>query len=83
MNFQRITIPSEFLQFVDAAIVRCSYLYPDFEIKCLGKNIEISSSSIEEFITIKQEFFQLLYKERIYSDTLEIRASLFRAISDD
>jgi len=74
-----IVIPNSFKKYIDPTVVRFEYLYPKLVIKF--ENSEIIFSNFEDeklnFDEIKKEFFHQLYKEKIYSDTLEIRKKIY------
>lgn len=77
-----INVPEKFGKFIDAALMRFGYLYPDVPIKLKDGEIFITSNEIE-FFKLKQEILHLIYKEKIYEETLEIRKSIYKSISDD
>jgi hypothetical protein len=80
MNNTTITIPDSFKSYVDVAIVRASYLFPELTI-CIGKDSSsINISGLDETMDlgdIKKEFMHILYRERIYSETLAIRKTIY------
>ena len=77
-----IKIPKSFEIYLEASIIRASSLYPNLEItksensetlEIICKNGNIDR---QEF---QKDFFNLLYRERIYSDTLAIRKIIYGA----
>lgn len=81
MNDFSISIPGSFKDYVDSAIVRASYLYPNLNLQCAqdsGEFIVVSSEKPFDFESFKKDFLCILYRERIYSETLPIRKILYR-----
>lgn len=78
-----IDIPSKFESFLDTAILRFQYLYPELELAIIGLRVNIRTPQPHSLSSLKKELLHLLYKEKIYSETLEIRKALYRGISDD
>ena len=75
-----ITIPNSFSGYIDASIVRASYLFPDFKICLSEEPCSVDISGFKESMdleNIKKEFLNILYRERIYSETLPIRRTLY------
>ena len=80
MNTSTIAIPESFTKYVDATIVRSSYLFPDLTIVKSSKPLSINISGLREVTELekfKKDFFNILYKERIYSETLSIRKTIY------
>jgi len=80
MNTSTITIPESFKEYVDATIVRTSYLYPDLTIVKSSKSLSVNVSGlceVTELETFKKDFLNILYRERIYSETLSIRKTIY------
>lgn len=81
MNNFSISIPRSFKDYVDSAIVRASYLYPNLNLEYSqdsGESIVVSSENPFDFESFKKDFLNILYRERIYSETLSIRKTLYR-----
>ena len=81
MNNFSISIPISFKDYLDAAIVRASYLYPNLNLKSSQDSEEaliISSENPFDFESFKKDFLNILYRERIYSETLPIRKTIYR-----
>ena len=80
MSNLSIPIPKSFENHVDAAIVRASYLYPDLQIHNCQESMSVQIITQNENFDIEQfrkDFHNILYRERIYSDTLPIRKSIY------
>lgn len=78
-----VTIPEEFGKYINSASLRFQYLYPDVTISISNANISIEGGEEGLLNNLRQELLHLVYKEKIYSETLEIRKSIYRAISDE
>ena len=81
MNNFLIPIPRSFRDYLDSAIVRASYLYPNFTLNYSqnsGDSIIVSSEKNFDFESFKKDFLNILYRERIYSETLAIRKAIYR-----
>jgi hypothetical protein len=78
-----VTVPAGFVAYVESALVRLGYLYPDVtwsfdpDIGLLKAAYEPGARCGE--VLAKEASFQL-YRERIYRDTLEIRRKIYEAI---
>ena len=82
MSKIKITIPDSFIDYVEAAIVRASYLFPELIICAVKESMEVDISGLNESMDseqIKKEFLNILYRERIYSETLPIRQTIYGA----
>ena len=80
MNKITITIPESFKSFIDASIVRASYLFPELKICISEEPSSVDISGLKESTdveNIKKEFFNILYRERIYAETLPIRRTIY------
>jgi len=75
-----IQIPKKFEPYLDAALVRFQYLYPETIVSLSALELTLTNEASLE-TKLKEEFLHLLYKEKIYSETLDIRRSLYQAIS--
>lgn len=82
MNHFSVSIPRPFKDYLDAAIVRASYLYPDLKLEYSQDSVEtiiVSSEKTFDFESFKKDFLNILYRERIYSETLSIRKTIYMA----
>lgn len=75
-------VASAFLPYVEAALVRFGYLYPDNPIRLAESHVHIKISA-GSGSGLRQEFLHLLYRERIYAETLPIRRALYGGLGDD
>ena len=78
-----INIPLKFERFLETAILRFQYLFPELEVSLCGLQVNIKINGTQSSSDLKKELLHLIYKERIYSETLEIRTALYKGISDD
>lgn len=69
----KIDIPEEFGKFVPAAIVRLTYLYPDYEFSDGDGSVFVTVNDDEQSDELKREVMHQIYRERIYSETLSVR----------
>lgn len=78
-----IEIPSKFESFLETAILRFQYLYPELEVTLSGLQVNIKNTKTHSLQNLKKELLHLIYKEKIYSETLDIRTAIYRGISDE
>ena len=81
-NSIQFDIPDLFEPHVDGAIVRSAYIYPDIQIQRTNLSIKASAPDLDSGFPLaefKSQFFYLLYREKIYQETIDIRASLYKA----
>ena len=75
-----IKIPKSFENYIEAAIVRATCLYPDLKIakseRSESLEIIIENKDVDRE-KIQKDFLNILYRERIYSDTLAIRKKIY------
>ena len=80
MNKITIKIPDGFKSYVDASIARSSYLFPELNIYISDEPSSVEISGLNNSMdaeNIKKDFFNILYKKRIYSETLAIRRTIY------
>lgn len=73
-------LADRFAPFIEDAVIRFNYLYPEVNIAQEGNKIRLSGDVAKIH---KSEFFHLLYKQKIYQETLSIRKDIYKMISDD
>ncbi len=76
-----VKIRSTFKPFLDAATLRYEYLFPSLTVEVQDMDVYISGAEEGDGQEEKEHFLHLLYKEKIYADTLDIRKSIFKAIA--
>ncbi len=80
MNVFSVSIPRSFRAYLNSAIVRASYLYPNLNLEFSqdsGESVIVSSEKSFDFENFKKDFLCILYRERIYSETLSIRKAIY------
>ena len=83
MDSVSVAVPSAFVAYVESALVRLGYVYPDVtwsfdpDIRSLKAAYKPGARSGEALA--KEASFQL-YREKIHRDTLEIRGKIYEAI---
>jgi hypothetical protein len=74
-----VSVPSAFQPYVDAAVLRFSYLKPAVVVEHVTSTVTLSDDRTDA-ATLKRDFLHLLYRERIYAETLELRKELHRGL---
>ena len=72
----QIWISSDFSDDVPSALLRFRALNPSFEADEKEEGVLISSNTPFDRYAAESEFFNLLYKEKIYRETLPIRIKI-------
>ena len=81
-NILKMSIPHIFSQYIAPATVRYNYLFPKITVSSKGNEIEFSGESLDLEV-VKKEFYNLLYKEKIYRETIKIRQEIYKNIKYD
>jgi hypothetical protein len=74
-----VSIPPGFEQYVEAAVLRFSYLQPAATVEH-GESIVTLSDDRTDPAHLRRDFLHLVYRERIYAETLELRKELHRSL---
>jgi hypothetical protein len=74
-----VPVPPAFLPYVEAAVLRFSYLKPAVTIEHGGSTVTLSDDRTDA-AALKRDFLHLVYRERIYAETLELRKELHRSL---
>lgn len=74
-----IDVPKAFEPYLDAAIVRFSYLRPDVTVEKKDSIAQLFCE-VEEKENLRREFFHALYREKIYHETLPLRRAIFAGL---
>jgi hypothetical protein len=69
------------LPYVEPALARLRYLYPDIEFAAAGNDIEVLSAKGEPAAMVEREIRYALYREKIYAETLPLRRALIKAVT--
>jgi hypothetical protein len=75
-----VSVDEPFLPFVESALARLRYLYPDarFDLREGGIRIAAARHGVE---AIARDVSFLLYREKIYAETLPLRRALVEAVT--
>ena len=76
-----IAISVVLLPYVEPALARMRYLYPDLEFAPTESTIEVSCATGELPPAIKREIQYTLYREKIYAETFVLRRALVEAVT--
>jgi hypothetical protein len=76
-----IDVPEAFRAYLDVAIARFQVLHPGVLIEHCHPAIRISEVGSLGASNAQRELLHLLYRERIYTETLPMRHSLLRALT--
>ena len=71
-------LPDQFASYIDVAIVRLAYLYPEMNFSRVGICGVNVSGSCQDWASIKKEITYVVYREKIYSETLPLRSKIMR-----
>jgi hypothetical protein len=74
-----VSIPPDFERYVEAAVLRFSYLKPAATVEHGGSTVTLSDDRTDAAV-LRRDFLHLVYRERIYSETLELRKELHRSL---
>lgn len=74
-----LSIPEEFESYRGSALTRFQYLHPEAEVESIGNEISITCADVAY---LKRDLLHLLYRQKIYEETLELRTALYKKISN-
>ena len=80
MSQTSIKIPIIFHPYVESALLRFSSLYPEANISQKADEILLTCPD-QSTPELRQELLHLLYREKIYIETMDLRRNLFSAFS--
>jgi len=72
-----IKIPSFSQEVIEAALLRVHTLFPEADVSIKGAELEFLASSVDDSLDKKREISNILYRERIFEETNQIRSALF------
>lgn len=72
-----LSIPKSFKPYLENALVRFQQIFPENNIKLNGLSVDIDFENDNDKDQIKKEFMSILYREKIYNETLEIRKQIY------
>ncbi|MFD9901254.1 hypothetical protein [Mesorhizobium sp. NPDC059025] len=76
-----IAIEPQFEGFVPSAVVKFQIQFPASEIQTDNWIVTISGCDRFKFSEIRRAFLHTLYREKIYAETLPLRANLIAAVT--
>ena len=75
MNMINFKIPKTFEKYIDSSLLRFEQLFPSIKISI--KNLDCKIESDENSEDLKAEFLSIIYREKIFYETLEIRKKIY------
>lgn len=75
-----VEFPTAFRGAIDAAIVRLSYRYPSWSLEAVGDGIAVIAPDTSGEL-IRREVAYAVYRERIFTETLQMRRDLLDAVT--
>ena len=76
-----IPVPASFRPYLDAAVVRLGYLKPMLQFAGSDEGIRVSGASPAERDELTRDVMHVLYREKIYAETLPMRRRLVEALT--
>lgn len=67
-------------EYVRAALMRLGYLHPEWSIEFSPAQIEVAGAT-ESAEQVRREVHYAIYREKILSETMDMRRSLLEAVS--
>ncbi len=71
-----IEVPSEFAPYVNQAIMRLSFIFPNVEFSFCDGKIHTTYHSNLEKIDLQKNIKHTLYREKVYQETLSVRIQI-------
>ncbi len=75
-----ILVPQKFLPYIPAVILRLQTLYPKHSFRGSKGVIQLSADHGDDVTALRQDAAHLLYKEKIYEETLPLRKSILKGL---
>lgn len=76
-----VEIPPQFQKYADAAMLRLQVLYPACRLASLGGGISVISSGGFAQDQFRKDVLHVVYREKIYAETLTMRQALVAAVT--
>ena len=76
-----VVIAPVFVEYLAAAAARLQVLFPHAVLDCQSDVVRAGSVSAEEAIRLRRDLLHLLYREKVYAETLDMRRALIRAVT--
>lgn len=75
-----VNIPDEMKPYLGAAIARVGYLHPDWTALASDAGARLEIADEESAAQARREVLYAVYREKILSQTMEMRRALLRAV---
>lgn len=75
----RVEIPEVFRPYLDAALLRLGYLHPELAVAHEGSEVLLTGEAAAN-TDPKRTLLHLLYREKIYAETLALRGRLYESL---
>lgn len=76
---ETISFAEEFRPHIDAAVLRLSYLHPEVKVRS-EDGVVITAHALAELTDAVRDFQFILYREKIYTETRNLRRTLIQGI---
>jgi hypothetical protein len=76
-----IPVSPIFRPYVDAAVLRFTYLFPDIGIEVGEDSITATHSPKQDRVSVRRELTHSLYREKIYHETLSMRRDMVATLT--
>ena len=76
----RVEFEPVFRTYAEAAVGRLGYIFSDCSFSASADAIEVAGNIVGREATLSREVLYHLYRERIYQDTLSMRAMMYKAL---
>lgn len=73
---QSLECPKGYGDVAEAVLVRLGVLMPQLDVELEGRKFQIHSDEQFDRASLKKEIMNLLYREKIYVETREIRSKI-------
>ncbi len=73
---QTVEFPESYSEVAEAALVRLGVLRPQLDVELIGRKFCICSDEHLDRVSIKKEIMNLLYREKVFAETTEIRSKI-------
>lgn len=74
-----VQIPQRFKDYVDTASLRFEGQYPGIRVLPAAEGVVLEGENAQA-AEIRSDFLHVLYREKIYADTLPMRQALLKAV---
>lgn len=74
-----VRIPERFVEFVDAATLRFEGQFPGVRVTTVAEGVCLEGEEAQQ-AELRSDFLHVLYREKIYAETLSMRQALMKAV---